>query len=76
VCPASGNGNPHLRHIHEKKKIKEKRIGQEGKVEQKGTEQNRAEQNGTERNRTERKHTNPQDLSVRSKITPHDNLSL
>lgn len=76
MCPASGNGNPHLRHIREKKKIKEKRIGQEGKVEQKGTEQNRAEQNGRELNRTECKHTSPQNLPVRPKITPHDNLSL
>ena len=41
MCPASGNGNPDFRHIHEKKKIKGKKIEQEGKVEQNRTEQNR-----------------------------------
>jgi hypothetical protein len=66
VCPASGNGNPCFRHIHEKNKIKEKRIEQEGKV----------EQNRTEQNRTERKHTSPQDLPISPKITPRYNLSL
>ena len=61
LCPASGNLNRHFLHIHEKKKIKEKRVEQEGKIEQ---------------NRTERKHTSPQDLPIRPKITSRYNLSL
>jgi len=40
MCPASGKGNPHLRHIHEKKKIKKKdSTGRENRTERNRTEQ-------------------------------------